>query len=86
MRKCWNWQTSKTKDLVAAMTCGFKSHLPHLALGKFRIYQGFFLSKTFYPFLFYSPGGSLGKQRVSRGAFEFPYSSIPFVDSLKSIL
>ena len=29
MRKCRNWQTSKTKDLVAAMSCGFKSHLPH---------------------------------------------------------
>ena len=28
-RKCRNWQTSKTKDLVAAMSCGFKSHLPH---------------------------------------------------------
>ncbi len=30
MRKCRNWQTSKTKDLVAAMSCGFKSHLPQL--------------------------------------------------------
>ncbi len=29
MRKCRNWQTSKTKDLVTAMSCGFKSHLPH---------------------------------------------------------
>ena len=29
MRKCRNWQTSKTKDLVTAMLCGFKSHLPH---------------------------------------------------------
>ena len=29
LRKCRNWQTSKTKDLVAAMSCGFKSHLPH---------------------------------------------------------
>ena len=28
-RKCRNWQTSKTKDLVTAMLCGFKSHLPH---------------------------------------------------------
>ncbi len=28
MRKCRNWQTSKTKDLVIAMSCGFKSHLP----------------------------------------------------------
>ncbi len=30
MRKCRNWQTSKTKDLVAFELCGFKSHLPHL--------------------------------------------------------
>ncbi len=29
MRKCRNWQTSKTKDLVAFESCGFKSHLPH---------------------------------------------------------
>ena len=29
MRKCRNWQTSKTKDLVAFELCGFKSHLPH---------------------------------------------------------
>ena len=28
MRKCRNWQTSKTKDLVVAIPCGFKSHLP----------------------------------------------------------
>ena len=28
-RKCRNWQTSKTKDLVLATACGFKSHLPH---------------------------------------------------------
>lgn len=28
MRKCRNWQTSKTKDLVAFELCGFKSHLP----------------------------------------------------------
>ena len=28
MRKCRNWQTSKTKDLVAFVPCGFKSHLP----------------------------------------------------------
>ena len=27
-RKCRNWQTSKTKDLVTARSCGFKSHLP----------------------------------------------------------
>ena len=29
MRRCRNWQTSKTKDLVLATACGFKSHLPH---------------------------------------------------------
>ena len=29
MRKCRNWQTSKTKDLVMLTSCGFKSHLPH---------------------------------------------------------
>ncbi len=29
MRKCRNWQTSKTKDLVMVTSCGFKSHLPH---------------------------------------------------------
>ena len=28
MRKCWNWQTGKTKDLVLVLACGFKSHLP----------------------------------------------------------
>ena len=32
MRKCRNWQTSKTKDLVIAISCGFKSHLPHSVL------------------------------------------------------
>ena len=29
MRKCRNWQTSKTKDLVVVTPCGFKTHLPH---------------------------------------------------------
>ena len=29
-RKCRNWQTSKTKDLVTSLSCGFKSHLPHV--------------------------------------------------------
>ena len=29
LRKCRNWQTSKTKDLVTFVSCGFKSHLPH---------------------------------------------------------
>ena len=45
MRKCWNWQTGKTKDLVSDTTCGFKSHLPHLSPGKFKVYQGFFFLK-----------------------------------------
>ncbi len=40
MRKCRNWQTSKTKDLVAFELCGFKSHLPHY--GEALIFQGFF--------------------------------------------
>ena len=31
MRKCRNWQTSKTKDLVVVTSCGFKSHLPQEA-------------------------------------------------------
>ena len=33
MRKCRNWQTSKTKDLVVVTPCGFKSHLPQLSSG-----------------------------------------------------
>ena len=28
LRRCRNWQTSKTKDLVGAISCGFKSHSP----------------------------------------------------------
>ena len=32
-RKCRNWQTSKTKDLVVDTPCGFKSHLPHKETG-----------------------------------------------------
>lgn len=35
MRKCRNWQTSKTKDLVMVTSCGFKSHLPHSAISCF---------------------------------------------------
>ena len=41
MRKCRNWQTSKTKDLVVAIPCGFKSHLPQEIL-KALSFQGFF--------------------------------------------
>ena len=33
-RKCRNWQTSKTKDLVMLTSCGFKSHLPHWMIRK----------------------------------------------------
>ena len=33
-RKCRNWQTSKTKDLVVGTPCGFKSHLPQSDLNK----------------------------------------------------
>ncbi len=33
MRRCRNWQTSKTKDLVLATACGFKSHPPHKKAG-----------------------------------------------------
>ena len=36
MRKCRNWQTSKTKDLVMLTSCGFKSHLPHETKGSTR--------------------------------------------------
>ena len=52
MRKCRNWQTSKTKDLVTFVSCGFKSHLPHakLLFYCFSVRQGFFMSKisSFY--------------------------------------
>ena len=41
MRKCRNWQTSKTKDLVIAISCGFKSNLPQEIL-KALSFQGFF--------------------------------------------
>ena len=41
MRKCRNWQTSKTKDLVAAMSCGFKSHLPHSIKVGIIVFTGF---------------------------------------------
>ena len=41
-RKCRNWQTSKTKDLVPAMACGFKSHLPQRA-GTFDEVSAFFV-------------------------------------------
>ena len=44
MRKCWNWQTGKTKDLVPAMACGFKSHLPHYKNLRTISVLGFFVS------------------------------------------
>ncbi len=48
VRKCRNWQTSKTKDLVAAMSCEFKSHLPH--------FLWHFISIDGVPFLHYDAG------------------------------
>ena len=58
MRKCWNWQTGKTKDLVSVTTCGFKSHLPHWEkgnlekLGFFFSFLRFVFSEAFsFPFL-----------------------------------
>ena len=45
-RKCRNWQTSKTKDLVVDTPCGFKSHLPHKENRK-HIVSGFLL----FPYL-----------------------------------
>ena len=51
MRKCRNWQTSKTKDLVVVTSCGFKSHLPHERL-KLKDLSLFALwRKIFFPFL-----------------------------------
>ncbi len=41
-RRCRNWQTSKTKDLVLAITCGFKSHPPHLKQKHPRVNLGCF--------------------------------------------
>ena len=43
-RKCRNWQTSKTKDLVMLTSCGFKSHLPHEQKGSTRKSWSFFRS------------------------------------------
>ena len=45
-RKCRNWQTSKTKDLVVDTPCGFKSHLPHKKPETF-CFRFFCLSKAF---------------------------------------
>ena len=47
MRKCRNWQTSKTKDLVVGTPCGFKSHLPQSDKKGCRISGSLF----FYPFV-----------------------------------
>ena len=49
MRKCRNWQTSKTKDLVLATACGFKSHLPH---GKRGSEDSLFSINKIFPGLF----------------------------------
>ena len=57
-RKCRNWQTSKTKDLVMLTSCGFKSHLPH------EIKKGIGLDR----FLFYFvQKGTLTQQLTLRG-------------------
>ena len=81
--------TNVTDELVLAAFRG-EEELTADEIRRVARYNGIHYSVLTCPkvitFLFYSPGGSLGKQRVSRGAFEFPYSSIPFVDSLKSIL
>ena len=48
-RKCRNWQTSKTKDLVGVFSCGFKSHLPHEELRSKDL--GFFCFDSQYCFI-----------------------------------
>ena len=50
MRKCRNWQTSKTKDLVIAISCGFKSHLPQEILKALSFQGFFFLSENYLSF------------------------------------
>ena len=47
MRKCRNWQTSKTKDLVVATPCGFKSHLSHEYLSRENLFLAGFLDFFF---------------------------------------
>ncbi len=54
LRKCRNWQTSKTKDLVAFELCGFKSHLPHSV--RSLDFQGFLYFQRAFPM---SRAGSL---------------------------
>ena len=46
-RKCRNWQTSKTKDLVVFVPCEFKSHLPQRR-NRPEYQDGFFLLIPFY--------------------------------------
>ena len=48
-RKCRNWQTSKTKDLVVDTPCGFKSHLPHKKTGNF-CFRSFFINQLLFAF------------------------------------
>ena len=43
-RRCRNWQTSKTKDLVLATACGFKSHPPQEKSLESLILMTFFVS------------------------------------------
>ena len=49
-RKCRNWQTSKTKDLVTVRSCGFKSHLPQsvesLEYLIIQVFRAFFFGKN----------------------------------------
>ena len=47
MRKCRNWQTSKTKDLVVGTPCGFKSHLPQSDFKRLSLMRQPFV----YPFI-----------------------------------
>ena len=49
LRKCRNWQTSKTKDLVVDTPCGFKSHLPHKKTGNF-CFRSFFINQLLFAF------------------------------------
>ena len=52
LRKCRNWQTSKTKDLVVDTPCGFKSHLPHKKTGNF-CFRSFFINQLLFVISYY---------------------------------
>ncbi len=76
-RKCRNWQTSKTKDLVMVTSCGFKSHLPHLIPVNVRFAGDFsFLESSSRPFFtrkttlkFSGRLTSIGKERFMKKYF-----------------